>query len=150
MVLFEPSPGEIFRGGTPAPQSKSGNRLIFLNVPLLDFEQAALNKLHEALKNENTLAPGGTMPSYVRLHALRLLQQAKWKVEKALHTIATHLEMLESEEGGVIFSFFEFPPFSQFIVVFITHNHYPHSKGYSHWLLLGGQTLQQNVDASPL
>ena len=93
VVLFEPSPGEIFRGGTPAPQSKSGNRLIFLNVPLLDFEQAALNKLHEALKNENTLAPGGTMPSYVRLHALRLLQQAKWKVEKALHTIATHLEM---------------------------------------------------------
>lgn len=111
VVLFEPSPGEIFRGGTPAPQSKSGNRLIFLNVPLLDFEQAALNKLHEALKNENTLAPGGTMPSYVRLHALRLLQQAKWKVEKALHTIATHLEMLSLKKVVLSFLFLSFHPF---------------------------------------
>lgn len=93
VVLFEPAPGEIHRGGAPAPQGKTGNRLIFLNVPLLDFEQKALDKLHEALKNEKALAPGGTMPGYVRLHALRLLQQAKWKVEKAINTIATHLEM---------------------------------------------------------
>eukprot|EP00438_Fugacium_kawagutii_P003714 Skav228315 [mRNA] locus=scaffold3342:55398:56544:+ [translate_table: standard] len=87
VVLFEPSAEDIHRG-------KSGNRLIFLNVPLLDFEQKALDKLHEALKNEKALAPGGTMPGYVRLHALRLLQQAKWKVEKAICAIATHLEML--------------------------------------------------------
>lgn len=93
VVLFEPAPEDIHRGGTLAPQGKTGNRLIFLNVPLLDFEQKALDKLHEALKNEKALAPGGTMPGYVRLHALRLLQQAKWKVEKAINTIATHLEM---------------------------------------------------------
>ena len=73
-----------------------GNRLIFLNVPLLDFEQKALDKLHEALKGEKALAPGGVMPSYVRLHALRLLQQAKWKVDKAISTIATHLETLRT------------------------------------------------------
>ena len=29
-----------------------GNRLIFLNVPLLDFEQRALRSLHDALKDE--------------------------------------------------------------------------------------------------
>ena len=63
-------------------------------MPLLDFEQKALDKLHEALKGEKALAPGGVMPSYVRLHALRLLQQAKWKVDKAINTIATHLETL--------------------------------------------------------
>jgi len=150
VVLFEPAPEDIHRGGTPAPQGKTGNRLIFLNVPLLDFEQKALDKLHEALKspgfaenmlthwlthwlthfpifplvnpfkgnvflfpvpgvvlnsfnkvrNEKALAPGGTMPGYVRLHALRLLQQAKWKVEKAINTIATHLEMLNSKKLG--------------------------------------------------
>ena len=40
------------------------------------------------------------MPGYVRLHALRLLQQAKWKGEKAINTIATHLEMLNSKKLG--------------------------------------------------
>ena len=35
----------------------SGNRLIFLNVPLLDFEQKALESLHDALKDEKA---GGT------------------------------------------------------------------------------------------
>ena len=94
-MLFEPAASDIHRGGVPAGPGKTGNRLIFLNVPLLDFEQKALDALHEALKNEKVLAPDGRMPGYVRLHALRLLQQAKWKVDKAITTIATHLETLD-------------------------------------------------------
>ncbi|CAE7229121.1 unnamed protein product [Symbiodinium sp. CCMP2592] len=92
VVLFEPSASDIHRGGTPAPEGKPGNRLIFLNVPLLDFEQKALQSLHDALKDEKALAPlgDGVIPSYVRLHALR---QSKLRVDKALSTIATHLEM---------------------------------------------------------
>ncbi|OLP78442.1 hypothetical protein AK812_SmicGene41381 [Symbiodinium microadriaticum] len=102
VVLFEPSANDIHRGGTPAPEGKPGisaemrirvsNRLIFLNVPLLDFEQKALESLHDALKDEKALAPlgDGVIPSYVRLHALR---QSKLRVDKALSTIATHLEM---------------------------------------------------------
>jgi len=95
VVLFEPSASDIHRGGTPAPEGKPGNRLIFLNVPLLDFEQKALQSLHDALKDEKALAPlgDGVIPSYVRLHALRILQQSKLRVDKALSTIATHLEM---------------------------------------------------------
>lgn len=95
VVLFEPSANDIHRGGTPAPEGKPGNRLIFLNVPLLDFEQKALESLHDALKDEKALAPlgDGVIPSYVRLHALRILQQSKLRVDKALSTIATHLEM---------------------------------------------------------
>ena len=53
------------------------------------------------VRNEKALAPGGTMPGYVRLHALRLLHQAKWKVEKAINTIATHLEMLNSKQQAI-------------------------------------------------
>ena len=93
VVLYQPSAGDIHRGGAPAPQGKTGNRLIFLNVPLLDSEQRALKALHDALKGEKALAPAGALPSYVRLHALRILQQARWRVDRALTTIATHLEM---------------------------------------------------------
>ncbi|CAE7405363.1 unnamed protein product [Symbiodinium natans] len=95
VVLYEPSAHDIHRGGAPLPEGKTGNRLIFLNVPLLDFEQKALQSLHDALKDEKALAPegDGVIPSYVRLHALRILQQSKLRVDKALSTIATHLEM---------------------------------------------------------
>ncbi|CAE7704506.1 unnamed protein product [Symbiodinium pilosum] len=95
VVLYEPSPHDIHRGGVPAAEGKTGNRLIFLNVPLLDYEQKALRNLHDALKDEKALAPegDGIIPSYVRLHALRILQQSKLRVDKALSTISTHLEM---------------------------------------------------------
>eukprot|EP00930_Biecheleria_cincta_P024384 TRINITY_DN17459_c0_g1_i1.p1 TRINITY_DN17459_c0_g1~~TRINITY_DN17459_c0_g1_i1.p1 ORF type:complete len:515 (-),score=63.27 TRINITY_DN17459_c0_g1_i1:284-1828(-) len=102
VVLFEPSPGEVHRGGKP------GNRLIVLNTQLTEFEQNQLENLHTALANETQITEQGVsiLPLYVRLHALRILQQAKWNVDKALKVIQSHLEMrvnrLPIDESSVI------------------------------------------------
>ena len=51
----------------------SGNRLIFLNVPLLDFEQKALQSLHDALKDEKAGSRGiRRATSGVAMGAVRL------------------------------------------------------------------------------
>lgn len=95
VVLFEPSPAEVHRGGAPAPPGKPGNRLIFLNTRLTDAEQKHLENLHAALASEAEITRSGesTLPLYVRIHALRILQQSKWNVDKALKVILSHLEM---------------------------------------------------------
>mmetsp|Transcript_40379 Transcript_40379/g.72520 ORF Transcript_40379/g.72520 Transcript_40379/m.72520 type:complete len:336 (-) Transcript_40379:567-1574(-) len=95
VVLYEPGEGEIQRGGKPAAPGKPGVRLIFLNVPLTQNEQNELAKLHDALKQEEVITAKGRaeLPEYVRLHALRILQQSKWRTDKALTVMATHLEM---------------------------------------------------------
>lgn len=87
VLLFEPTEHEIHRGGAPAPPGKPGTRIIFVNTPLTDLEIAGLEELHQAYEKE------GGIPGYVRVHALRIVQQAKFNMAKAKHTIASHLEM---------------------------------------------------------
>lgn len=90
VILFEPTEQEIHRGGAPALPGKPGTRLIFLNTELRDVEQAALAELHAAFEAENG---DPTIPEFLRLHAARILQQAKFDVTKAMKTMLTHLEM---------------------------------------------------------
>ncbi|CAE8592288.1 unnamed protein product [Polarella glacialis] len=95
VVLMEPSEFEIHRGGAPATPGKPGTRLIFLNTSLTADEQTALVELHQALEAEGEVHEDseGEIPAFVRLHALRILQQAKGNVKKALLSMLTHLEM---------------------------------------------------------
>lgn len=87
VVLFEPSEADIVAGGK--------RRLIFLNTRLREDEQKSLGALHDALEEEEVLTAKGdaVFPSFVRVHALRVLQQAKNKIEKAKDIFQTHLNM---------------------------------------------------------
>lgn len=103
VVLYEPSATDIRRCG------KSAARLIFLNTPLTDAEQQALDSLHKAIADEagaELVEEAATFPAYVRPHALRLLQLAKWDVKKAISFMHTYLEMrvqkLPVTEGYVV------------------------------------------------
>lgn len=90
VVLYEPSASDIRRCG------KSAARLIFLNTPLTDAEQQALDTLHKTIADEagaEMAEEAAKFPAYVRPHALRLLQQAKWDVKKAISLMHTYLEM---------------------------------------------------------
>jgi len=80
LVLYEPKDKD---------REMSGKRLIFQNTRLKPEEQENLRKLHQAFEKEGD----GEFPSYVRVHALRILQQAKWKVEMAREIINIHLNM---------------------------------------------------------
>merc|ERR1719443_97020 len=90
--MFEPTEKEI---GTPYAGSGRGKRLIFLNIKLNQHEIDGLRQLHEALASEEAVTTKGEdeFPSYVRLHALRILQQAKFDLAKALPIMLTHLNM---------------------------------------------------------
>jgi len=92
VVLFEPSDAEI---GIPYEHGQKGKRLIFLNTELSKAEQTGLQALHDALMEETKITAENDceFPNYVRLHALRILQQAKFDVKKALPIILTHLTM---------------------------------------------------------
>eukprot|EP00928_Gymnodinium_smaydae_P036317 TRINITY_DN25404_c0_g1_i1.p1 TRINITY_DN25404_c0_g1~~TRINITY_DN25404_c0_g1_i1.p1 ORF type:complete len:581 (-),score=107.69 TRINITY_DN25404_c0_g1_i1:234-1976(-) len=81
VALFEPSDEEIFHGGCVL--GHVGARQIFLNTPLSGREASALRKFREAL--------GGEVPEYARPHALRLLQQSKFDMAKALELLRTLL-----------------------------------------------------------
>eukprot|EP00930_Biecheleria_cincta_P014977 TRINITY_DN12652_c0_g2_i1.p1 TRINITY_DN12652_c0_g2~~TRINITY_DN12652_c0_g2_i1.p1 ORF type:complete len:523 (-),score=102.13 TRINITY_DN12652_c0_g2_i1:267-1835(-) len=105
VVLYEPSARDIRHCG------KSAARLIFLNTPLTEAEQKALDSLHEAIADEagagkQNQEEAVEFPAYVRPHALRLLQQAKWDVKKAISLMHTCLEMrvrnLPVFEGDVV------------------------------------------------
>lgn len=90
VVLFEPTTAEIFQGGSES----GGTRQIFLNTPLTSMEVAKLGELHAALRDEALVTEQGDeeFPPYVGLHALRLLQQRKFNVKKALDLILLHLD----------------------------------------------------------
>lgn len=92
VVLFEPSDREI---GTPYEPGKPGKRLIFLNTKLSQAEQAGLQALHAALASDGSLTSEGDseFPPFVGLHALRILQQAKFDTNKAVSIMLTHLDM---------------------------------------------------------
>jgi hypothetical protein len=92
VVFFEPAANDM---GTPSEPGKPGKRLIFLNTKLTDTEQAGLATLHRALEEETRVTKSGdsAFPLYARLHALRILQQAKFDKEKALDIMMTHLNM---------------------------------------------------------
>eukprot|EP00930_Biecheleria_cincta_P039741 TRINITY_DN27292_c0_g1_i1.p1 TRINITY_DN27292_c0_g1~~TRINITY_DN27292_c0_g1_i1.p1 ORF type:complete len:517 (+),score=89.61 TRINITY_DN27292_c0_g1_i1:221-1771(+) len=95
VVLFEPSPADIHRGGSAAPAGKPGTRLIFLNTPLTTAEQRDLEALHQAVEKEQVLSKLGdsAFPYWVRIHALRILQQSKGRYDKAIAMMLTHLEL---------------------------------------------------------
>lgn len=95
VVLFEPSATDIHRGGAPATEGKPGTRLIFLNTPLTAAEQRDLAVLHRAVEKDQVLSRLGDseFPYWVRIHALRILQQAKGRVDKAITMMLTHLEL---------------------------------------------------------
>jgi len=95
VVLYEPSPADIHRGGSPAPEGKPGTRLIFLNTPLTAAEQRDLEALHKAVEKEQVLSKLGdsAFPYWVRTHALRIMQQSKGKYDKAIAMMLTHLEL---------------------------------------------------------
>eukprot|EP00425_Heterocapsa_triquetra_P005582 CAMPEP_0195158492 /NCGR_PEP_ID=MMETSP0448-20130528/185695_1 /TAXON_ID=66468 /ORGANISM="Heterocapsa triquestra, Strain CCMP 448" /LENGTH=614 /DNA_ID=CAMNT_0040197291 /DNA_START=183 /DNA_END=2028 /DNA_ORIENTATION=+ len=84
VALFEPSDQEIFCGGNQS----GGNRQIFLNIPLLPVEQAALADLHAGLQNRYS---GGRFPAFMKLHALRMLQQCKYDANRTISLMQTHL-----------------------------------------------------------
>lgn len=86
VVLFEPAQTD---------RQARGRRLIFMNCLLTDLEQKSLAGLHRALEAEESITTKGEgeFPSYVRLHALRIAQQAKHNPEKAVDIISTHLNM---------------------------------------------------------
>lgn len=103
VVLFEPSESEIFN--IPGDKAGFGSRLIFLNTPLLDQEQKALKEFHASLHNQHLQMlkkkkagevveddHEGEFPVYIRLQALRILQQRKFDVKKATDDIANHFK----------------------------------------------------------
>jgi len=92
VVLFEPTASEI---GKPYEAGKPGKRLIFLNTKLSEGETEELQKLHKALAEESLVTREGVgdFPLYVRLHALRILQQSKFDTKRALEIMLTHLNM---------------------------------------------------------
>jgi len=92
VVLFEPSEKEI---GTPYEPGKPGKRFIFLNTKLSKAEQTGLQALHAALAAERSVTAEGDseFPPFVGLHALRILQQAKFDTKKAVNIMLTHLDM---------------------------------------------------------
>lgn len=87
VVLFNPSKAER--------EASNGQRLIFLNCKLTQTEQDNLGLLHRALEEEDVITSKGegNFPQYVRLHALRILQQAKLKPKKAIDVMSTHANM---------------------------------------------------------
>lgn len=95
VVLFEPAATDIHRGGAPASEGKPGTRLIFLNTPLTAAEQRDLAALHRAVEKDQVLSKmgGSEFPYWVRLHALRIMQQAKGRYDKAIAMMLTHLEL---------------------------------------------------------
>jgi len=93
VVLFEPSVEDL---GRPAQaEGEAGKRMIFKNTRLTKRELDGLKTLHEELAAEAKLTKEGDdgFPLYVGLHALRILQQAKFDTKKALAIILTHLNM---------------------------------------------------------
>jgi hypothetical protein len=92
VVLFKPSEQEI---GIPYVKGRPGKRLIFLNTKLSEAEQEALQSLHDAVRAANlvTEEQRDLFPTYVRVQALRILQQAKYESKKALPIIRTHMTM---------------------------------------------------------
>jgi len=92
VVLYEPE-RKLF--GVPFEHGKPGRRLIFLNTKLSKTEQEGLQALHKALEDEGVITSQGDaqFPLYVRLHALRILQQAKFNVNQALSMFLIHLNM---------------------------------------------------------
>jgi len=93
VVLFEPTSKEM--GKPYNPDKKSEKRSIFLNTKLAKTEQDALLSLHKALEAENmvTKEGDGQFPEYVQVHALRILQQAKFDTNKAIDIMLTHMNM---------------------------------------------------------
>jgi hypothetical protein len=85
VVLFEPSPEEIFQGGNAV----GGDRQIFLNTPLTEAEIASLRELHETL--QKATGGDGSFPEYMAPHALRILQHIKYDTTKALKLMERHL-----------------------------------------------------------
>lgn len=71
-LLQVPTPAEI-RG------PESGLRMIFLNTPLDESEQTALQEFDEEFKKQ-----GSVVPRCMEVHALRTLQQSKFNVKKAV------------------------------------------------------------------
>jgi len=93
VVLYEPVGEKMF--GHAFEHGKPGRRFIFLNTKLGKTEQEGLAQFHKALEDEGVITSQGDskFPLYVRIHALRILQQAKFNVKKALSVILTHLNM---------------------------------------------------------
>jgi len=85
VLLFEPSPEEIFQGGN----AEGGDRQIFMNTPLTERENASLRDLHKALQEKTT--GDGSFPEYMAPHALRILQQSKYNTRKAMKLMETCL-----------------------------------------------------------
>jgi hypothetical protein len=100
VVLFEPSPEEIFDGGN----ADGGKRQIFLNTPLTKTEIASLRQLHDKL--QKATGGDGSFPEYMAPHALRILQQSKFDTTKAMHLMEMHLtdrvQRLPIKEGEVL------------------------------------------------
>lgn len=77
VLLFEPKEEQIW--------SKPGQqRLIFLNQPLLQWEQDAIEKFVALLRKELGLREGEALPRFLLPHLTRLLQQCKYRPENAV------------------------------------------------------------------
>mmetsp|Transcript_31513 Transcript_31513/g.80346 ORF Transcript_31513/g.80346 Transcript_31513/m.80346 type:complete len:579 (+) Transcript_31513:29-1765(+) len=89
VVLFEPSQNDVFFEGNP----DGGHRQIFMNTPLTPHEQEALRGLHKSMGKdaEKQGYSAGNFPPYVRLHALRMLQQCRYDITKTMALMQTHM-----------------------------------------------------------
>jgi len=86
VLLFEPTATEIFMRG----EAKKGSRLIFLNTPLTEEENAALLEYRRTLLKRGALAAeDDPFPRYMGAHALRLVQSAKYNMQKAADMMKT-------------------------------------------------------------
>eukprot|EP00931_Biecheleriopsis_adriatica_P117288 TRINITY_DN92824_c0_g1_i1.p1 TRINITY_DN92824_c0_g1~~TRINITY_DN92824_c0_g1_i1.p1 ORF type:complete len:575 (-),score=91.45 TRINITY_DN92824_c0_g1_i1:144-1799(-) len=104
VVFFEPQQEQIVES--------TGRRLIFLNTPLKEEEQALLARLHERVRAESG---EDIFPAHFRPHALRLLQKARGDIHKVMEMIEAHVQlrvnnlplsdssMIEDLERGLIY-----------------------------------------------
>jgi len=103
IVLFEPSPDELFADDGQPSRGIPATRLIFLNTPLTGFEVASLASFRQEWLRQNQKHSAGDfaatgehetddLPEFVRLNALRILQHTKFDVLKSVRLVLTCLE----------------------------------------------------------
>mmetsp|Transcript_108074 Transcript_108074/g.312297 ORF Transcript_108074/g.312297 Transcript_108074/m.312297 type:complete len:775 (+) Transcript_108074:80-2404(+) len=86
VLLFEPTAFEIFARG----EQKKGGRQIFLNQPLTEEENAGILEFRKTLVKRGVVASEtDPLPRYIESHVLRLIQSAKYNMQKAADMMKT-------------------------------------------------------------